>query len=471
MSLETGIFPTRLKQSIVKPLFKKGNRTNMCNYRPITLIPIIAKIFEKVMCDRIGSFLNKNNILTDNQFGFRKSSSTSLACFSLVKLITEALNDKMSVLSVFLDMSKAFDFVPHARLLCKMEKYGIRGKAHDLLKSYLSCRQQRTVVYNIANNTKTVYISESKINGCGVPQGSVLGPLLFILYINDLCNNLKHNCTLFADDTTLTIKCLNRNDLETETNNELLNAIKWLESNNLHVNIEKTKLVQFQTYNNLVNPPKIQYNNLVLEPVPSTLFLGIVFDEKLNWKEHVKKVCNKLDKFVFALRKLRLIAGKETALITYHGYVSSVLRYGLVIWGNSVDVNRAFIAQKKCIRAVYGAEYLEHCKPLFKELNILPLPCLYILEICLFIKRYNHLFPLHEHISKRVNSRSPKKLHIPNQRLHLYSRNSNCMAIKIFNNLPPFIRVLPINKFRKTIFGWLLDKCFYSVNEFLNHDT
>ena len=172
---------------------------------------------------------------------------------------------------------------------------------------------------------------------------------------------------------------------------------------------------------------------------------------------------------MFALRKLRLTASKQTALNAYHGYVSSVLRYGLVVWGNSVDVNRAFIAQKKCVRAVYGAEYLDHCKPLFKTLKILPLPCLYILEICLFVKRYSGLFPLYEHNSKRLENRNPGQLLVPQQRLHLCSRNSNSMAVRIFNRLPPKLRVLPINKFRKILFTLLLDNCFYSVTEFFNH--
>lgn len=177
----------------------------------------------------------------------------------------------------------------------------------------------------------------------------------------------------------------------------------------------------------------------------------------------------KLDKFVFALRKLKLVSDKKTAKSAYHGYVSSVLRYGLIIWGNSVDINRAFVAQKKCIRAISGAEYLDPCTPLFKELKILPLPCLYIYEICIFVKKYSSLFPLKEHNSVRLHKNNPGKLQVPSQKLHLYSRNVYCMAIKIFNKLPTELRMLTFNKFKRRMFSWLLDKCFYSVNDFLNY--
>lgn len=149
LSFKEGVFPSKLKESIIKPLFKKGNCSDMGNYRPITLNPIFAKIFEKAMHDKIHSFISKCNIIVERQFGFRKNCSTTLACFSLVKLITEALDKKMSALSVFLDMSKAFDFVSYERLLYKLERYGIRGKAHDWLRSYLSDRQQKTVISRI----------------------------------------------------------------------------------------------------------------------------------------------------------------------------------------------------------------------------------------------------------------------------------------------------------------------------------
>lgn len=469
LSFEEGVFPYRLKQSIIKPLFKKGNCTDVGNYRPITLIPIFSKIFEKAMHDKINSFVTKFNLIVENQFGFRKNSSTTLACFYLVKQITEALNSKQSTLSIFLDISKAFDFVPHERLLCKLERYGIRGKAHDWLKSYLSNRQQRTVISRIENNTKMTYSSELKVNNFGVPQGSVLGPPLFILFINDLKKCLKCGCTQFADDTTLTIKCSNKNDIEIDANNELINVMKWLSDNNLQVNIEKTKIIQFQTCSWSRIPTAIKYNKAIIQPVPSTLFLGIVIDDKLNWKEHVERVCGKLDRFVYAIRKLRLVSSKQTVLSAYHGYVSSVLRYGLVIWGNSVDIERAFLVQKKTIRAMSGADYLDHCKPLFKKFKILPLPCLYIFEVCLFVRRHPHLFILDEQISERLKKIHAGKLLVPSQRLQLYSRNASCMTIKIYNKLPPALKMLPMNKFKCKMFTWLLDMCFYSVNEFLNH--
>lgn len=140
-----------------------------------------------------------------------------------------------------------------------------------------------------------------------------------------------------------------------------------------------------------------------------------------------------------------------------------------MIWGNSVDVERAFIVQKKCIRAMSGAEYLDHCRPLFRDLKILPLPCLYIFEVCLFVKKYSHLFQLNEQFSERLNKKNAGKLVVPAQRLQLYSRNASCMTIKIYNKLPPALRMLPMNKFKFKMFNFLLDMCFYSVNEFLNH--
>lgn len=232
MSFEEGSFPNTLKTSIVKPLFKKGEKSDMSNYRPVTLIPIISKIFEKIMLKRLQDFATRYGILIKEQFGFRQNSTTSLACFNLVKLITEAINDKLPITAIFLDMSKAFDFVDHRLLLSKLDKYGIRGKANAWLKSYLNDRHQCVEISRICNNQKDAYRSDFQHNKFGVPQGSVLGPFLFLMYINDLPNVTSHKTILFADDTTLLVKYQNAETYEREINGALNNIVNWLYSNN-----------------------------------------------------------------------------------------------------------------------------------------------------------------------------------------------------------------------------------------------
>lgn len=467
-SFEQGTFPSRLKISIVKPIYKKGDPTEMGNYRPITLIPVISKIFEKAMSDRMESFLTKNNILAENQFGFRRGRSTTQACFSLVKEITESLDKKQMVMGLFLDMTKAFDYVSHSRLLYKLQKYGIRGKAYQWIQSYLSKRYQLTEICNIIKNTKITFKSSTKINGSGVPQGSILGPLLFLLYINDIPKVLKQESILFADDITLIIKSKNKNELEISANEELKTIIEWLEYNNLKINLKKTNTIHFRSYNQTDTLVNINHNNTMIDQVSSTKFLGLTMDVHLNWKEHVDNVCAKLDKFVFALRRLRLVASLDTALSAYHGYVSSVLRYGLIIWGHSVDAERALRVQKKCMRAICGADYLDHCKPLFKRLKILPLPCQYILDICTFVKKHPQFFPLNDTVLGKSNSRDPYKLNVPKQRLKIYSKNVNGNAIGIYNKLPIKIRELSLSKFKHVLYNWLLQECFYSLKEFID---
>lgn len=212
LSLVQGSFPDILKKSVVKPLHKKGTKTDMGNYRPVTIVPIFSKIFEKVMYNRLISFLENNNVITEHQHGFRKSRCTSLATFKLVKSVMDAIDNHIPATVLFMDMSKAFDFVSHKRLLTKLYRYGIRGPAHDWLRAYLTGRSQcvETLKYCPISRNLVCCRSPYVNNNYGVPQGSILGPLLFLLYINDLPNYVSQECILFADDTSIIMKC---NDL------------------------------------------------------------------------------------------------------------------------------------------------------------------------------------------------------------------------------------------------------------------
>ena len=209
-SLSTGIFPELLKHAKVIPLFKAGNKTDIKNYRPISVLPLFDKIFEKIVHERITEFLDTNKILSDGQFGFQKGKSTSCAILHLTNFIYKCKANKETGCAIFLDLAKAFDTVNHSILLKKLEKIGIRGPVLSWFRSYLENRIQSVCCNQV--NSEPLHMSH------GVPQGSVLGPLLFLIYINDLPLNSSFSQTLFADDT-----CLFMSHKDPETLRNLIN--------------------------------------------------------------------------------------------------------------------------------------------------------------------------------------------------------------------------------------------------------
>ena len=253
LSLIQGIFPDELKKAKIIPLYKSNDPMLFNNYRPISLLPLFSKVLERIMYNRIIKFINKHKILYKYQFGFRKDHSTYMALIILIDKITSALDNGNFTIAVLIDFRKAFDTVDHEILLHKLHHYGIRGIAHDWLKSYL-CDRQQQVTYNGASS------SYKNIN-CGVPQGSILGPLLFIIYINDLStvSNILTS-VLFADDTTLIDSDKNLSTLVERFNKELENVVNWLNANRLSLNIDKTNFMIFRPKNRNDESPYITIN-------------------------------------------------------------------------------------------------------------------------------------------------------------------------------------------------------------------
>ena len=342
LSLTEGLFPTELKIANVLPLYKADDNMVFNNYRPVSLLCILSKVFEKVMHSRLSSFLERNKILLNNQFGFRKHHSAYMALMILLDKIVKALESGDYVIGIYLDFSKAFDTVDHGTLLLKLEHNGVRGSALKWFKSYLSDRQQYVTYNGVSSQLKNI--------NCGVPQGSVLGPLLFLLYITDLSNVCK--CTMplfFADDTNLYINGSNINELESLINSELAEIAKWLKVNKLSLNINKTHYMIFTTKRKIIPGIVINIEGHIINEVDSTKFLGIYLDNKLNWKKHIAYVSGKVARGIGLIIKARKLLNSDALITLYYSFIFPYLSYCNHIWGATYATNlqKLVIQQKK----------------------------------------------------------------------------------------------------------------------------
>ena len=261
----------------VIPIFKKGDPTSVNNYRPISILSPINKIFEKIIYSRLINFVDKNQLLYKYQYGFRKNHSTEHALIELVDQIRLNMDKKKMTCGIFIDLSKAFDTVNHDILLSKLENYGIRGNALDLLKSYLSDRKQYTQIGKCKSPVRSV--------DCGVPQGSVLGPLLFLLYINDLpaCCPLG-KVRIFADDTTIFFHSDNIDDIIRTSRIIMTQLSSWFTANKLTLNADKSSFTLFRSAKKIIQniPDQIEFDGKQLKRTPHIKFLGILLEEKLD---------------------------------------------------------------------------------------------------------------------------------------------------------------------------------------------
>ena len=371
MSFSEGQCPNFLKISSVIPIYKKDSKLIVTNYRPISLLSNINKILEKLMFNRLYSFLESNKCIYDLQFGFRQKHSTNHALLSMTQQIKDTIDAGNIAVGVFVDFQKAFDTVNHKILLKKLEHYGVRGLANNWFSSYLSNRQQHVTINGIDSETKPI--------SHGVPQGSVLGPLLFLVYINDLNACIRFSTTRhFADDTNLLyiIDCLkqrNRNPLR-KLNIDLKSLNQWLLANKISLNAAKTELIYFRNTRTSIPTTNLKLNGVKLQHTNQVKYVGITFDEHMTFKRHITLLNSKLKRANNLLALSRHYLTQKLLIQIYYGQFYSHLTYGCQLWGqNENAIEQTITLQKKAIRLISFAHFQEHASPLFKKLNLLKL--------------------------------------------------------------------------------------------------
>jgi hypothetical protein len=459
LSLATGVVPQKMKIAKVIPIFKSGDRTLFTNYRPISILPVYSKILERIISKKLITFLNMSNQLYEHQYGFRPGHSTIHPIIQLLNQIAQE-NDKAKkhvTMSVFLDLSKAFDTISHDILIKKMENMGIRGVAQLWFKSYLSDRKQ----FMEFSNTKSSFENIK----CGVPQGSILGPILFLIYINDIKNSSKLSILCFADDTTVSYSSQNIPDLHNVMHAELERLNQWFRANKLCLNTQKTKYIIFrpQIAQTMDYERSLKINEQNIERIGNNLntksfkFLGIQIDETKSSANYI-------------IKKAKNVLPISCLMTLYQSLIQCHINYGLEAWGSSSSIERLYKLQKRSIRTINQKSYNYHTEPLLKKCKILTVRDQYKLNVSTFMHRYknNKLPKSFMYLGYFTPSLRPTRQRNTANQKRARTKYSSLLPYhnfpKLWNDLAPVYRTIDSVKiFKKELRTYFLDKYMANV--------
>jgi len=378
------------------------------------------------------------------------------------------MNSNRLAASINTDLSKAFDLVDHDILSSKLEEYGIRGISLSLIKSYLHNRMQYVNIIKTQNNQTSSFVSNLTKSNQGIPQGSILGPILFAIFMNDLPKSIKAHVVMYADDTSAIVSGATRDEIDLKILNTVQELINWFKQNKLIVNVAKTNIILFKNnYNSETIQSRIEVGGKEVYFVDSTKILGLRVDRHLNWNCHHEHLVKKLNTAVYALRRLKSLCDVSTLRTIYFAYFESIMKYGLLFWGNTKWLQTILKIQKKAIRVIAGLKCRDSCRSAFKELKILTAVDLYVLECIIFMhenkSKYKRNNDFHDYGTRQNDIR------IQRANINIYNKSFINTSIKLYNKVDKQVQdIQNLHKFKKELKSILLTHTHYTISEFMD---
>ncbi len=444
MSLKSAIFPAKWKEAHVTPVFKSGDRQDKKNYRPISLLSNIGKLLERIIFMKLYEFCITNGLLTWRNSGYKRLDSTINQMIYISHKIYEALSNGEEVCFVSLDATAAFDRVWHDGLIHKLKNKGISGKLLAWLTSYLSNRTQQVVIKGQASDWNS--------NTAGVPQGSILGPLLFLIYVDDIVKDIESEILLFADDTVLLEVITDPTISFIRLNNDLNKLSNWANAWLVTFNPKKTKYMIFsKKLRKIVHPPLI-LNNKQLDKVSQHCQLGIVLSEDMSWNNHINKICEKAGKRLSAMIRIAGKLNKQTKLNIYVSFIRPILEYGCAIFDNATQdmVTLMESIQRRAAIIITSAYKCTKHENLLQELGLNPLSKRRILfKLTLFYKMKNSLTPAYltdlcpPEVGERTNYNLRNATNTENiaSNKNYFFKSFLPSTVKLWNDLPHELQI------------------------------
>ena len=468
-SINFHIVPNAFKIAKVIPIYKKGDKMEVLNYRPISILPTISLILEKHVNLHLKSFLESNNLIYNRQSGFRENHSCQTALIKLLDEWITAIDRNEIVGALLLDLSKAFDLVNHNILLNKLQNYGLNDKSIKWFSSYLSNRVQQTHISGCLSSPGQVL--------SGVPQGSVLGPTLFLIYINDLSLGLNNTTAdIFADDTTISAFNTSLESVVNALSVDLTSIDNWCKENNMSINVSKSKVMYITSKH--VNRqiadqmPEIPFKDSVINVSTCEKLLGVTISNTLTWDNHVNTVIKKCNSYLYLLSRIKLFLSIEIRKRFYNAYILPHFDFCCVIWGNCSAALEDILVkfQKRAARVILDKDYSTPSKHLFNELNWLTFPerVVFLKSIQIF-KTLNGNAPEYlqtsftftsEIHSRLLRSTSNAQLYTPRPNTELFRTSFAFSGTSIWNSLPYHVKQSSsLKQFKVSYLKW-----FKSVN-------